>query len=196
MQRTRRQEIEIGNESSETGDVLDPADQSLMCGVILINHRGAMLRTVVDNDVHLVAAEPGPGDGFFKGGRARHALVRLRRRQKIVGILFDVVLDGIEIRRDLGEIAITGPQLVHHQCDRGPGRFAVERAHGLAMLALRLRHLLHDRFELALNLLQVVLNPVALGLGQGLEHLRRQHLALAPRRQGQAHRRSQHGDAL
>ena len=144
--------------------MLDPADQSLVGRVILVNNRGAALSTVVDNDVRLVAPEAGLGDRLLKGGRARHALARLRR-QKIVCVLFDVALDGIEIQRDIGEVVITGPQFVHHQCDRGPGRFAVERARGLAMLALPLRHLLHDRFELALNLPQVVLNPLALGLG-------------------------------
>jgi len=59
-----------------------------------------------------------------------------------------------------------------------------------------LRHLLHDRFELALHLLQVLLDALALRLGQRLEQFGRQHLAVAPRRQGQPHRRSQHGDAL
>ena len=64
------------------------------------------------------------------------------------------------------------------------------------MFALPLRHLLHDRFELALHLFEVLLDALALGLGQRLEHLGCEHLAVAPRRQRQPHRRAQHADAF
>ena len=196
MQRTRRQEVEVGDEGTETGDVLDPADQRLMGRVVLVDDGGAVLAAVVDNDVDLVGAEAGLGDGLLECGRDRHPVARLHRRQKIVGVLLNIALDRIEILRDIGQVLITGTQLVHHHRNRGAGRLAVELAHCLTVVAFPLRNLPHDRFELTLDFFQIVLDPLALGLRERLEHLRRQHLAVAPRCQRQSHWRAHHRDAF
>ena len=80
--------------------------------------------------------------------------------------------------------------------DREAGGLAVERLQGVAVLALPQRHLLHGRFEFVLDRLDLVLDALALGRRQFVEQLGRQHLAVASRRQGQAHRRAHQGDVL
>jgi hypothetical protein len=145
--------------------VLDPADQSLMGRVVLVDDGRAVSVAIVHNDVHLIAAETAFCDSLLDSGRHGRSLSRLRRRQKIIGVLFDVALDRIEILRDIGQVPITGTQLVHHHRNRGAGRLAVELAHCLTVLALRLRNLLHDRFELALHVFNIVLDPLPLRLG-------------------------------
>src|SRR6516225_6795021 len=103
MQRARRQQIEIGNESAETGNVLDPSDQGLMRRVVLVDDRGAALSAIVDNDVHLVASEAALGDGFLEGRWHRRASARRRRWQKIVGVFFFEEMAAYEILRDIGQ---------------------------------------------------------------------------------------------
>src|SRR5262249_42485440 len=80
--------------------------------------------------------------------------------------------------------------------DRKPGCIATERLYRIAMLALPQGHLAHRRFKLGLDLLDVVLDPLALGLRQFVEALRRHDFAIAHRRQREAHRRPQQCDAL
>ena len=58
VQRARGQQVEIGDERAEAGEVLDPADQRLMRRVVLVDDRRAVPPAVVDDDVDLIAAEP------------------------------------------------------------------------------------------------------------------------------------------
>ena len=80
--------------------------------------------------------------------------------------------------------------------DRKAGGFAIERLHGIAVLALPQRHLAHDRLEVGLDGFHLVLDALALGRRQLIEQFRRQHLAVARRGEGEAHRRAHQGDVL
>src|SRR5437870_13634655 len=64
------------------------------------------------------------------------------------------------------------------------------------MLALPERHLAHQRFELALNALDLALGLRALVLRQSFEVLRAHHPAVALGRQSETHRGAQQRDAL
>src|SRR5215831_6760966 len=184
MQCPRREQIEVGDERTEARNVLDPADQRLMGRIVLEYDRGALVGAVVDKDIDLVAPEAVLGDGLLDWGRHRPPWRGRRRlRQKIIGVLFDVALDGVEVLHDFGQVAMAGTQFVHHGCDCSAGGLASELAYRLAMLTLPLRDFLHDSFELALHLLQIVLDLFTLGRWQRFEHFRRQHLAVAPRRE-------------
>jgi len=175
-----RQQVEVGNESAEASHVLDSPDQSLMGWIVLVNHRGAVLAAIVDDDIDLIAAEARLGHAFLDRSRGRCSLRRLRRGQKVVRVLLDVLLDRVQMLHDIGQLAIAGTQLVHHQRDRGTSRVAIELADSLPTLALPLRYFLHDRFELALHLFQIALDVLAVRLWQRLKQLGRQHLAVAP----------------
>jgi hypothetical protein len=176
--------------------VLDPADQCLVGRIVLVYHRGAVLAAIVHYDIDLVPPEARLCTGFLDRGRHRHSLRRLRRGQKIVGVFLYVLLDRIEMLNDFRKVAIAGAKLIHHQRYRRASGITIELANRLPVLALPLRHLLHDCFELALRLLKVVLDVFALCLRQRIEQLGCEHLAVAPRGQRQPHGRAQHGDTL
>ena len=57
VQRARHQQVEIGDEGAEAGEMLDPADQGLMGRVVLVDDRRAVLAAIVDETVDPVAAE-------------------------------------------------------------------------------------------------------------------------------------------
>ena len=52
------QQVEVGDERAEAGEVLDPADQRLMRRVVLVDDRRAVPPAIVDDDVDPIAAEP------------------------------------------------------------------------------------------------------------------------------------------
>src|SRR6516162_9749663 len=56
--------------------------------------------------------------------------------------------------------------------------------------------MLHNRFKFALDLLEIALDPLALGLRQRLKQLGCKYLAVVSRRQRQSHWRAQHSNAL
>ena len=190
------QQVKVGDEGAEASHVFDSAHQGLMGRIVLVDDWRALVAAIVDNDVDLVAAEARLGHGFLDRGLNRHPLRRLHRDQKIVGVLLDVVLNRVEMLNDVGKVAIAGAQLVHHQRNRGTRGVAVELAQRFPVLALVLRHLLHDRFELALDLLKIALNAFALGRRQRLEQFGCKHLAVTPRRHRQPRRGAQHADAF
>ena len=80
------------------------------------------------------------------------------------------MLDGVEIRRDFGKLAVGAAQFLHQMGDRKPGGLAVERLYGVALLALPLRDLAHDRLE--------PLDPF-LGAARGPAAERRRHVCTA-----------------
>src|SRR5260370_15056780 len=75
--------------------------------------------------------------------------------------------------------------------NRKASRFPSEIAHRIAMRALPLRHLPHDRFELVLNALDLALDLLTLGRRKLFEHLWLQHFAAAFWCQGKTRRRAQ-----
>ena len=113
MQRPRHDQGEIRRQRAEARGVLDPADQRLVRRMILEDDGSARLAAVADDDVDLVAA---------KGRNLLHQLRHRRydrafgrgpaRRQEIVGVLEDVVLDCVEISGHLGQVGIGFPELV------------------------------------------------------------------------------------
>ena len=169
--------------------MLDPPDQVLIGRVVLVDDRRALAPAIVDDDIDLVAAEPHLRRRAFRGRRRRRALGllplrrgRRRRRQEVVDVLLDVPLDRVEILEHIGEIAIPGPRLANQAGDGETGGLAIELARRLAVLALPLRHLAHDGFELALRRGEVGLDALALVLGQRVEILALHDLAVALRR--------------
>src|SRR5690606_37105675 len=73
---------------------------------------------------------------------------------------------------------------------------AVQVAQRIPALALQLWYEAQRRFQLALQLLDVALDPLLLGGVQPLERLRTERLAVPDRRQRDAHGRAHHRDAL
>ena len=102
MQRARADEREVRDQGAELCGVLDAADEVGLGGVVLVDDRGPARGAVVDQQVHLEAAEgrrlrDDPADGTRERlaghGRCGDELVRAGH---------DVPLDNIEVRQHLG----------------------------------------------------------------------------------------------
>jgi len=65
--------------------------------------------------------------------------------QKVLGVVFDVAFDRIEIVQNFRLITIRGAYLLNQIRDRKGGGLAIERTHRVATLALPSRHLIHHR---------------------------------------------------
>ena len=75
--------------------------------------------------------------------------------------------------------------------DRKPGGLAIERLHGIAVLAFPQRHLAHHRLQFGLDGFDLVLDALLLGRREFAEQFGRQHLAVARRGEGEPRRRAQ-----
>ena len=195
VQGARGQQVEVGDQGAEARKVFDPADEGLVGRVILVDHRRAALAAIVDQQVDPIAPKARFLDRCRYRRRDRRGTGRVgrrrRRSEKVVGVFLDVRFDSVEVFCDLGQIRIGGSDLSHQMHDREAGGFAAEVAHGIAMLALPLRHLPHDGLEFALGRFDFVLDRLALACREGFEGVGLQHLAVAHRRQRQTHRRAQ-----
>ena len=196
MQGAGREQVEIGHQSTEAREMLDPAHQCLMRRIVFINHRRAFLRPVVDDQIDSIAAEPRVIASFGCRGRGWRTLGCCRLRQEIVDVFLDVALDRVEIGGHRRQVAVVGAQLVDQMTDGKPGDLTVQLSKRFAVLALPLRHLPHNLFEFTLNRFELMLDTVALVCGQFFESLRRQHLAVVLGRHRNPGRRPQQRDAL
>jgi hypothetical protein len=165
VQSAREDQVEIGAQRTEPGEVFDAADKVLVGRVVLVDDRRALSPAVVDDDIDLIAAEPhvlrlGQGRRRYR----RPAGLRRRRllRQEIVDVFLDVALDRIEIVEHVGQIGVTAAQIGDQAGNREPGGLAVKVAQLVTVRPFPLRHLPHHLFELGLRRLEVVLDAVAL----------------------------------
>ena len=184
VQRARLDEAEIGGESAEPGHLLNAPDDVAVGGQVFVDHGGALPPPVVDDDVHLVAAEGGLPSLLAPGQPAR-----LRRRRpggvELFGVLLEVRAHLLDVVHDLGQVVVVLAQLLDEQGHRVAHHLLVEAAHPLAPLALPLGRLLENLLQLLLQLGDVrahlrlgLLGPLAKGF-------RAHHLALGGGRQGE-----------
>ena len=195
QQRARLDQVEVGDQRAELGDVLDTADQVGLCRVVLVDHRRRLRVAVVDHHVDLIAPErrrprrPAPN---------RHLDRRLGTAflvaEEIVRVLDHVLADLIEVGDDLGRLGVARAQFLDHVADDERGHLAIELAQILAVRALPLRRLAHDRLHLLLELGDIGLGFLLLGLGQLVELIGIEHFAVPHRRQRESRRGPDHGD--
>ena len=192
MQHARLYQTEIGEQRAHLGQVLDPAHQIALRRVVLVDHGGALGVAVIDDDP-VVTQER---------GRAARAGWRVSRRLSGGGLSAlaarrvheagDVV-DHVGLNRvEVGDRASQRLVLLAHRIDQMSDReirdLAVDLADFLAPRLVPARDLLDGFLKLLLKLLNGVLRPRALGLGQLAEVLGAHHFLAAHRREGEPHR--------
>ena len=187
VERSGADEGEVRHKGPELGDVLGPTDEIRVGRVILDDDRGAVVRAVPDEDVHAVASER-----TAIGGRWAHGLrsrVRLGGQgEELRSALDHIPFDVVEVahhRRQGGEAVA---QLVDEMTDRGSDDFAVEVAQPAPHLPLPVRDLAKDLLEVALEGRDLRPDPLLVRLGQVVEVIGRQDLAVPGRCQADAER--------
>ena len=182
MERAGLDKGEVGGEGAEPGHLLDAADDIAVGGQVLVDHGRALERAVVDDDVHLVAAERRFPRGASCGRPTLLGFLGLGRA-KLLGVLQQVRAHLLDVVDDVGQIIVVLAQLLDELADGVADHFLVEAAQVLAALAVPLWHLLENLLKLLLQLGDVgadrrlrLLGPLAKGLGVD-------HLALGDGRQ-------------
>jgi hypothetical protein len=177
---------------------LDPADEVQVRGVALVDDRGAGGAARVDEDVDLVAAQGGHppervGDRQV-GGRTLLGLL-LAGLEEVREVLGDAPPYGVEIGRDSGKSLVLREQVVEQVLHDQPGDLLVELAQAGRELPLPARRLQGHLLQLFLQRVHLVPETLLLLLGQLLELLGRQDLAVPQRGEAEPGGRAQQGDA-
>ena len=148
VQCARFDEGEVGDQGAEVFDVLDPADEVGVGGVIGRHHRRAGEAVAIDQDVDLVAAET----GRRRQGETVQQRWRLRGFAEFVGVLDEVGLDVVEIGAHGLDVGVFVAQLAELVFHRQAGKLAVEGAQAGAFLALPLRAFADELVQLFAHL--------------------------------------------
>ncbi len=127
VQCARPDEVEVGDQRAELGQVLDLADQPVERGVVFVDHRGAVDLGVVDEDVDLIAAKrhlrgllgvgllalPGGQRGLAEAGgiglaaqRDQSVMLGAPGEHEILGVLDDVVGELAQVLDDVGDVGV------------------------------------------------------------------------------------------
>src|SRR3546814_3032738 len=102
----------------------------------------------------------------------------------------------LQVAADPGDCAEAGVYPVDRLVQGLRGDLAIQLAQGIAMFRRPARNELDDILELALQLLNLALDALALLLRQSVEGFRLHHRAVRNRREGKPGRRSDQGDVL
>jgi hypothetical protein len=164
--------------------VLDATDERVVARVVLVYHRRAARRGVLDDHLHRVAPEGRLGPG-------RLHLLRLPQHRRV---LERVVLHLGEVRLHLRQPGVLGLELPDQARHRHARHLAVEAAHPAQRLAAPHRHLVQKIGELLLQRRDQRLVALLLGGRQPAELLRPHHAFLAERAEGEAARRAHQQD--
>ncbi len=192
VEESRLDQVEIRDQGAHLRQVLDAPDEILKGRVLAVDHRGATGGAVIDEKVHLVA-----GEGRLEiGDRNPHELRPLLRAAEVVAVLDDIQLHLLEVAHHLRVIGVGFPQLLDQVPHREGGDLPGERLDLLVRLPLHARHVVKALPELFLQRRNLLLQLLALRLGQLLELIRRQDLALHDRGEDEPDRRAQQGDPL
>ena len=197
VQGARLDQGEVGHQRPELGHVLDPPDQVRLRRMVLVDHGRALGEALalaplrlVHQHVDPVAAE-GPAALLPPLRRRQHHLrPALLLGQEVVGILDDVVADGVEVGENGRKVGPARLQSVDQVADGVHGRLAVQVLDLLALFLLPVRDLAEERLQLLLQRLRTQRPPLLFLRRELLELLRPQHLAVLDRRQRQADRRA------
>ena len=196
MQRTRLDHGEVGLQRAHVLHVFDPAYQMRECREVLEDDRSTIaVRFARHHDVHGIPLKlrllvmPGRGDGKVT------VFVLLHLGKKQIGILDQVRADFSDIGLDHRGARKGRHDFSDRVLDSALYHLGVQFAHLAPSGALVFRHLLHDAFKVALNLLDIRLDRFLLVLRQLFELWWRNDIAILHRRNGEAHRGPQNGRA-
>ena len=193
VQRPRLDQREVGDQVAELGHVLDAAHEVGVGRVVLVDDRGALLRGAGDEHVDLVASSrPLLGPSAEEG---LHRARPLGRRQEVLGVVDDVLLDVGEVLEHGGHVRPAGPHLVDQVRGGGGGDQPVQPARLVAVAPRLPRERPQGVLELLLDRHHLRLEPLLLAGGQLLERLGLDHLAVAQGRHPHPGRRLDDGDA-
>ncbi len=169
---------EIGDQGAVVHVVLGAAHQVLMAGQILVDHGRPAGLAVIDQQVHLEAAEH----------RLRRNLGCLGKKGRGVGQ--HGLTTGAQVLQYRSLLSVARLQLGERRLNGGIEHLAVQRVHLLAQLPRQQRHLPDGLGELALQDFHGRFNALLVFLGQRTKILGRHHIvavALAvDRREGKA----------
>ncbi len=113
VQRAGLDQVEVGDQRAELGDVLDPAHQVRMRRVVLVDHRCALGPGMIDQEIDPVAPKRiNLGDRRTTGCRGRQDRLRRRRARRLIGGLGEVALDRIEVGEHIRKVFVVLAQLV------------------------------------------------------------------------------------
>ena len=191
----RPEEREVGHQRAEVGPVLDPAHQARVGREVLVHHRSPGEPGPVHQHVDRVAAHGG-------GLRQRppdllaHALLAAGGAvEELVDVLHDVAPDRVQVGDHLGQVRPAAPQLVHQVTRDAEGDLAVHRLDLLAVLPVLRREGADEVAQRLLDGLELDADPLPLLVRKLVEGLGLDHLSVLHRRDGQAERRPDQGDA-
>jgi hypothetical protein len=146
MQRARLDQQEVGDQRTELGNVLDPSDQVLVGGVVLVDHRRAFGRLAPHQQVDAKAVEIGQLAG--ERGQAGQGFLGMA---ELVHALDDVLLHLVQVAAHRRVVRIAAAQVVDQVADGEQHRFLVELAHALEAFAPPLMDLANDLFQFLLQ---------------------------------------------
>ncbi len=164
VQGTGANQGEIGDQRAVVHVVLGAAHQVLMAGQILVDHGRPAGLAIIDQQVHLEAAEH----------RLRRNLGGLGKKCRRMGQ--HGLTTGAQMLQHRSLLTVARFQLGERRLDGGIEHLGVQRVHLLAQLPRQQRHLPDGLGELALQNFHVRFNALLIFLGQRTKVLGRHHI--------------------
>ncbi|MEJ2337020.1 MAG: hypothetical protein P8Y26_15505 [Gemmatimonadales bacterium] len=190
VKRTGLHHREVGGQRSQQRLVLHPADQILISGILLVDHRRRLGLRMVDEHVHLIASEGVSLARTFHQRRhlGRHLL--LRSGDELPHVLDHVRLDVVQVLQHFGERLVPRSELIEQIPHRVLRDLPVQGADLVPHLSLPPGHLAQHLLQLPLELPDARLDRFGLLIGKLVQILGGEHLPVPHGREREADRRS------
>ena len=192
MQRAGLNQREVGDQGAELLQVLDAAHQVAVGRVVFGDHGGARAGLLRDQHVHLVTVE-----GFVRDeGQAAAHLRGLVGVLEVIDMLDHVLLHHVQMGQHGGHIGEAGADVVQGVLDGQQRVVLVELLELLGALLAPARQHLQDLAQLVLQATDGRADALLLIVGQLVEVVGRDDLAVARGDKGEAARGAQQEDLL